>query len=417
MWEESSSGPEVKVEEMEMDNITQNFKNERTSGDFEDFLNEEGLDRREEEYTVVEVDFAPELATEDDLMKTEFYDSSNLAEDFEMYKCNECDYSSKRKQDLKRHREGKHEGIGWVSRKKSEIIPMFKCNECDYATKRSSDLKRHRQGKHEGIRYSCDECRHSASDKSGLKRHKDGVHKKIKYPCNQCEFAGSTVNNLTRHKQRWHEKEILTEIFLPEPEIEINLLQPELTLTVLKSDETVSFEYPCDNDTGIPRNQQEHKKPQQEVSRYPFDECSKTFTTTGYLKDHKLSIHGGTLFKCNECDYSALQNRNLTRHIKSKHKRVGVTYSCDKCGYSTSRSGDLNRHVQSRHDGIKYVCEFCRHKFCDLSTLNRHVKIKHDVDRVKFNCDYCDYSTSRNADLKRHQGKVHSLQIIQYNVE
>ena len=29
--------------------------------------------------------------------------------------------------------------------------------------------------------------------------------------------------------------EILTEIVLPEPEIEINLLQPELTLTVLKS--------------------------------------------------------------------------------------------------------------------------------------------------------------------------------------
>ena len=53
------------------------------------------------------------------------------------------------------------------------------------------------------------------------------------------------------------------------------------------------------------------------------------------------------IHKCDQCGESFTENRNLTRHIQSKH--VDVKYSCDKCNYQATRKDNLNRHIKSKH--------------------------------------------------------------------
>ena len=42
-----------------------------------------------------------------------------------------------------------------------------------------NDLKRHKEAKHEGIRYPCDQCEFAATRISLLKRHKEAKHEGI----------------------------------------------------------------------------------------------------------------------------------------------------------------------------------------------------------------------------------------------
>ena len=48
----------------------------------------------------------------------------------------------------------------------------FQCDSCDYTTAWVNDLRRHKEFKHEGIRYPCDQCDYAATTADNLKWHK-----------------------------------------------------------------------------------------------------------------------------------------------------------------------------------------------------------------------------------------------------
>ena len=64
--------------------------------------------------------------------------------------CDQCDFSTKRNDELKIHTRRVHEGL----------IESFSCNQCDFITNLKSSLKKHISGKHieesERKRYKCD---------------------------------------------------------------------------------------------------------------------------------------------------------------------------------------------------------------------------------------------------------------------
>ena len=65
------------------------------------------------------------------------------------YKCNKCDYSTQRRNDLRLHMM-KHTGEN-----------PYKCNKCDYSTQRHNDLRLHMM-KHTGEKsYKCNKCDYS----------------------------------------------------------------------------------------------------------------------------------------------------------------------------------------------------------------------------------------------------------------
>ena len=84
----------------------------------------------------------------------------------EAHKCNQCNYTSSRKNNLKSHLK-KHTG------EKSH-----KCNQCDYASSQAGDLRTH------------------------LKTHSGEKSNK----CNKCDFASSYVSALRTHLECTVEK-------------------------------------------------------------------------------------------------------------------------------------------------------------------------------------------------------------------
>merc|ERR1711872_931115 len=52
----------------------------------------------------------------------------------------------------------------------------YPCDECDYVAKYSENLKQHKESKHQGVRYPCHKCQYIATQKSSLLRHLESYH-------------------------------------------------------------------------------------------------------------------------------------------------------------------------------------------------------------------------------------------------
>ena len=54
------------------------------------------------------------------------------------------------------------------------------------------------------------------------------------------------------------------------------------------------------------------------------------------------------------CNYQAILQGNLTKHLQLKHK--GVKYACNQCDKKFMQQITLTRHIHSIHEGVKYPC-------------------------------------------------------------
>ena len=119
--------------------------------------------------------------------------------------------------------------------------------------------------------------------------------------------------------------------------------------------------------------QQRHENVVRDPEKYKCDKCQKTYSSNSNLYIHKQTgcvtistmsnlpavsytqtsdqptptVHQGSRYACNQCDYQAKTQSNLTIHIQSKHE--GVKYACDKCDYQATQKGSLTRHLKTKH--------------------------------------------------------------------
>ena len=76
---------------------------------------------------------------------------------------------------MKRKEEIETEQINCEKIEKTGI--EYKCEKCDYKSKRHSNVTDHMRAKHEGEGFQCDECGYWSAYKHHMKRHILGVHK------------------------------------------------------------------------------------------------------------------------------------------------------------------------------------------------------------------------------------------------
>ena len=83
----------------------------------------------------------------------------------------------------------------------SHILSYLHCNECEYKTKDKSNLKQHLRAVHRmGNMIQCGECDYEAGSKRSYETHMLRFHKKGKcLKCNDCEFTSSHLYHLKRH--------------------------------------------------------------------------------------------------------------------------------------------------------------------------------------------------------------------------
>ena len=58
-------------------------------------------------------------------------------------------------------------------------VKKFSCTLCEYTTKKKFNLKEHNESVHEGFKYLCHLCEHQASTRNNLRKHIVRIHDKI----------------------------------------------------------------------------------------------------------------------------------------------------------------------------------------------------------------------------------------------
>jgi len=123
--------------------------------------------------------------------------------------------------------------------KQEEEIPIeikieevsLACDQCKYVATRIYDLRRHREGKHEGVRYPCDECKYAATCKSDLNRHMKSQHLKVSTSAKKCKL---TQKNSKRKKKVDISREL--DLVKIEPGEEHLTCEPDLVESELEPD-------------------------------------------------------------------------------------------------------------------------------------------------------------------------------------
>ena len=146
-----------------------------------------------------------------------------------IHSCSECDFKTKEKVTLEKHRKGVHLNLT-ISQRQPK-----KCDQCNFWSKSSTQLKCHRENIHFGITYKCDFCEHVSSDKyrknehikkkhlnlekesfecpkcskhfkskSALNRHISTIHMGQTFPCNLCSVVRTQKGDLKKHMDKFH---------------------------------------------------------------------------------------------------------------------------------------------------------------------------------------------------------------------
>jgi uncharacterized C2H2 Zn-finger protein len=165
----------------------------------------------------------------------------------------------------------------------------------------------------------------------------------------------------------------------------------------------------------------------------PFCESKPKFKTMDGLIAHvrkkhnqnlrnQLSYHGFHKFKCNFCDASFLNERDLIRHVNTKHPHRGFSdndHECTKCGIRSHIS--LRKHKRLPHDHpIPYIPHY-GHKVCmyhpeghywqnpsgGVQKFINH-QINNHVINYPFKCNFCFLKFGTDAERNTHEILIHA---------
>ncbi|MCK5892904.1 MAG: hypothetical protein KAG53_00550 [Endozoicomonadaceae bacterium] len=204
------------------------------------------------------------------------------------------------------------------------------------------------------------------------KCHLPNKNKNNKFECDKCKYTTDNKSNLTKHKNKIHKED------------------------------------------SINRNK-------------------RTFTTDSEAtlkvnKDnHKSDKKPKKIFKCNDCHFTSIYKRNLTKHTKNHTpiKQRVCKYNCKKCELKTDNKYDFEQHIKKSHTAnkdrvFKFKCDECTFGVDRFSTFTIHKEqhIPTKNRKYKFKCNHCKYKTNRPVFLIKHQNRHKKVDILEkYIVE
>ena len=211
-------------------------------------------------------------------LNTEKLDNFDYATIF----CDKCDYSCRRKDQIRLHKATKHEGY------------RFKCTKCEKEFKCKSHRNVHIKAEHEGVRFHCDQCDYAAKTKQTLQKHKL-IHnmEREKIPCTKCPKTYIDKEHLNRHVKTHHDK---------------------IGLKCDKCPYVVSTEKKLKVHSRI------HERP---------------------IKPQKIK----KLLPCEQCGEEFSTKMELALHIGAAHFSADEKYPCHLCGLETNSKRVLKNHV------------------------------------------------------------------------
>ena len=109
------------------------------------------------------------------------------------------------------------------------------------------------------------------------------------------------------------------------------------------------------------------------------------------------------LHKCDLCNYQTIDETRLNKHKESKHLNLNI---CDICTTDFKSPPELRNHLKHAHSKVNGSMLQCTD--CNFSALNqRHLTKHRDLHHKDLKCTKCDYKTKAEVHLKEHMSLMH----------
>lgn len=218
--------------------------------------------------------------------------------------CNHCGYITKYKKDFKIHSRNHIINTNDYTTRRLKIrrIEEYKCDECQYTTDRKDSLTQHMTvhkriviklklnfESTKGNNYKCDQCNFTTKHWKDFKLHipKHNPLNGRVYKCDFCDFTTKWRQNL-------------------KPHIETHKSCGEV-------------EYKCDRctyTTTLKRYLTQHYQQHKSSKQYKCRQCGFSTNWSKHLKQH-IEVHNSSkAYQCADCGFTTNSKRNLQIHFK-----------------------------------------------------------------------------------------------------
>ena len=223
----------------------------------------------------------------------------------------------------------------------------------------------------------CEQCGKSFNSNGALRLHVEGAHKTEDYRCDLCDYSCyGAKRNLLIHRRKIHN--VGKNNFLCDQCDYVtgssNQLRDHINIKHLGKTFPCTL---CDHVAYYTQSLSDHVRRVHRNKRYPCDACDKEFMSNEGLRNHQDSAHNDSSYPCSQCE-SILKNRAaLRKHIRIKHESPMM--QCEFCDYSTQNKTNMKCHTVHKHGDEKFKCKLCRYDTIKAEYLEKHVKEKHMV--------------------------------------
>ncbi len=265
----------------------------------------------------------------------------NIHSDEKPYKCQNCEYSCKTQFHLNIHINRIHidekpikcqeEGCEYscVLTKELRLHMIdhnneypYKCEECPFECKTRQNLNNHILNIHTDEKnISCDECQFKCKHKGDLDHHKVSMHTDIRnFKCDQCDYAGVRKTSLYYHILRCHTEikpvqcDKCDDTFATNADLNRHIIGTHSLERPFKCDK-------CDMDFKTPIQLKNHiYNIHQEEKPFSCTDCDFRCKTKYALKDHFLHRHND--IRSYICDVGNCIDNFKTANCLRSHKKL-----------------------------------------------------------------------------------------------
>lgn len=266
-------------------------------------------------------------------------------------------------------------------------MEKLKCEQCDYYSIYRKNLKKHTERKHpNAFIHTCMECSFVTFSVTSLTIHQT-IHDKSEmsktkrqFKCTQCESIYYNRSNLIRHIRIIHTK----------------TCRPELKCDICPF---VGY-YPRE----LTRHIQTHYKIGEK--KYKCSKCKYQSSEKRLFLRHKRFFHDTIKkYACSYCAYAGAKKESLDIHIKRRHKMKQL-FRCRKCEFKGENSRQLYKHMCDKHfNDTGFTCSFCDYATFSINRFNNHIT---KCDNLKYySCNHCTHLARTETALSEHIEREH----------
>ncbi len=302
------------------------------------------------------------------------------------YRCKQCSFTTTKSRLFLAHRRSAH----------GDTVKVYPCDLCDYASKYKSKLLRHRNLKHKGAgEYSEENAGYMSEETANDLLRNAASHIHIAFSETEASFTGGAGgNSLTiawnrplnqrSFKVQQHRSVAAvddTDVWPGKEEAldEFEQQEEESTMQIFAgSTEEETLEVNGDSDN---------------------EESSETPNFSGFISESR-DLNGKPVSQCALCNFSSPHKSEVADHLRSFHMAGKRLQTAPKYDFAPGRKVEMCLHRAQQPDSSK------THSYDVLPTFNNGHEFRSAL-RGPVRCSYCSFAAHGDAALTRHMWECH----------